>query len=170
MHDYDENWDEVGPSKSQLKREATALQVLGKRLVNLKSAQLDKISLPTDLHEAVIAAQGMNRHGARKRQLQYIGKLMRHIDAAPIQAALEAIDSGGIAAKRQHHHLENLCAALVAGDEASLTGLLERHPDADRQHLRQLMRNASREAERGKPPKSRRMLFRYLRTLEQESS
>jgi ribosome-associated protein len=170
MHDYDENWDDAGPSKSQLKREATALQALGKRLVDLESAQLEKIALPEDLHAAVIAARGMNRRGARKRQLQYIGKLMRHVDAAPIQAALKVIDAGGIAAKRQQHQLENLCAALVAGDEAGLAGLLERHPEANRQHLRQLICNAVREAERGKPPKSRRALFRYVRALEQDGS
>ena len=76
------------PSKSQRKREALALQELGETLVTLKPAQLDKIPLPEELREAVLAARQINQHGARKRQLQYIGRLMREIDPEPIRAAL----------------------------------------------------------------------------------
>ncbi len=77
------------PSKSQRKREATALQSMGETLVALKPVQLAKIPLPDELREAVLAARQMQQHGARKRQLQYIGKLMRQIDPEPIRAALE---------------------------------------------------------------------------------
>jgi len=76
------------PSKSQRKREALALQELGETLVTLKPAQLDKIPLPEELREAVLAARQINQHGARKRQLQYIGRLMREIDPEPIRTAL----------------------------------------------------------------------------------
>jgi ribosome-associated protein len=80
------------PSKSQRKREALALQDLGETLVTLKPAQLDKIPLPEELREAVLAARQMNQRGARKRQLQYIGRLMREIDPEPIRAALGFAD------------------------------------------------------------------------------
>lgn len=166
--DYSDYGDEgafSGPSKSQRKREATALQDLGGKLVNLTSVQLRKMPLPADLMEAIRAAQDMPQRGARKRQLQYIGKLMRRIDADPIRAALEALEASSTAAKRQHHQLETLCATLLEGNEASLTDFFNRHPSADRQQLRQLMRSAALELERGKPPKSRRALFRYLREI-----
>ena len=76
------------PSKSQRKRDALALQELGETLVTLKPTQLDKMPLPEELREAVLAARQMNQRGARKRQLQYIGRLMRQIDPEPIRAAL----------------------------------------------------------------------------------
>ena len=77
------------PSKTQRKREALALQELGEILVDLKPAQLDKMPLPEGLREAVLAARQMNQRSARKRQLQYIGRLMREIDPEPIRTALE---------------------------------------------------------------------------------
>lgn len=92
MHDDQEDIDTTDdferPSKSQRKREATALQRLGEQLVSLKPAQLDRIPLPEELREAIRAAQGMNQRGARRRQLQYIGKLMRRTEVEPIREAL----------------------------------------------------------------------------------
>lgn len=154
------------PSKSQRKREATALRDLGAKLVDLKPAQLEKLPLPVELREAILFAQSRNQRGARKRQMQYIGKLMRQIDPEPLRAALEILESRHSAAKRRLHHLEGLCEALVGGDEASLAEFLADHPEADRQHLHQLMRNAAREQAQNKPPRARRALFRYLRELE----
>ncbi|MFO1350822.1 MAG: ribosome biogenesis factor YjgA [Gammaproteobacteria bacterium] len=152
-----------GPSRSQLKREALALHDLGERLVGLTPAQLVRIPLPDDLAEAVRAAQAMSAHGARRRQLRYLGKLLRRIDAEPIQRALEEWETMGLAAKRQQQTLERLCAALLEGDETAFSGFVERYPHTDRAHARQLARNAIRERERGQPPKARRALFRYLR-------
>ncbi len=79
------------PSKSQRKREALALQALGETLVGLKPPQLGKLPLPDELREAVLAARQMPQRGARKRQLQYIGRLMREIDPEPIRAALGSV-------------------------------------------------------------------------------
>ena len=151
------------PSKSQRKREATALQLIGQKLVTLKPVQLAKIPLPNELLEAILSAQGIRQHGARQRQLQYIGKLMRQLDADPICTALQALESSSATAKRQQHYLENLCTALVAGEEQTLADFLSRCPSVDRQYLRRLVRNAARERELGKPPRHRRALFRYLR-------
>ncbi len=98
MHDDDfdpDSFEELeGPSKSQRKRDATALQDLGAQLVKLTSAQLNRIPLPDDLLAAVRAAQAMPQRGAHKRQLQYIGKLMRQInDPEPIRAALATVQN-----------------------------------------------------------------------------
>lgn len=160
---------ERGPSKSQLKREAHALQALGERLVRLKPRVLDGLPLPLELRAAVDAARAMSKREARRRQLQFIGKLMRRLDAEPIRQALDSLDAASLADKRRHHALEELVAALLAGDDARLEEFLDRHPGADRQHLRQLLRKARLEQREDKPPAARRALFRYLRELENGS-
>lgn len=170
MHDDDAvdddfEFEERGPSKSQRKREALALQDAGEKLVELTVTQLNKIPLPPELRKEIDAARAMTQRGARKRQLQYIGKVMRQVDAEPILTALADLEAGALVERRKHHDLEKLCAALVEGDEEALNGLVERHPAADRQRLRTLIRNAQREAAAEQAPKSRRELFRYLREL-----
>lgn len=154
------------PSKSQRKREATALQALGEKLVALKPAQLAKMPLPPELLEAVLAAQGMRQRGAHKRQLQYIGRLMRSLDPEPVRIALLALESTSAAARQQQQHLERLCTALAAGDETALATLIERHPALDRPYLDQLIHQAAQAAAHGQPAAGRRALWRYLRTLE----
>ncbi len=163
--DFDDE-PERGPSKSQLKREAHALQALGERLTRLKPGMLDGLPLPPELRAAVDAARAMSKREARRRQLQFIGKLMRRLDADPIRQALDSLDAASLADKRRHHALEDLVAALLAGDEARLGEFLDRHPATDRQHLRQLLRKAQREQQEDKPPAARRALFRYLRDVE----
>jgi ribosome-associated protein len=153
------------PSKSQRKREASALQNLGEKLVTLTPAQLHRMPLPEALRDAVLAAQNIIGRSAGRRQRQLIGKLMRQIDPDPIRAALDRLQAGHAEATRRHHYLERLCEGLLAGDESRLSELIERYPAVERQRVRQLARNASREAARGKPPASRRALFRYLREI-----
>ncbi len=154
------------PSKSQRKRKAAAVQALGEKLVDLKPAQLAKMSLPPELLAAALAAQGLRQRGARKRQLQYIGRLMRRLDPEPVRIALLALESSSAAAKQQQQYLEGLCAALMAGDETVLAALLERHPAIDRPYLDQLIRDAAQAGDSGEPAAGRRALWRYLRTLE----
>ncbi len=176
MHD---EFDEHGPeadwqdsqeqehliSKSQLKREAHALLELGKKLVQLDKASLEKIPLPDNLLDAINSAKKIRQHGALKRQLQFIGKLMRKTDAEPIQAAYEAATSHYRADTRQLHMLENWRDRLLAEGDNALGELLKQFPDADRQHLRQLMRSAKKERELNKPPRAARELFQYLKSL-----
>ncbi|MEZ5584752.1 MAG: ribosome biogenesis factor YjgA [Candidatus Competibacteraceae bacterium] len=100
---------------------------------------------------------------ARRRQLQYIGKLMRGLDVEPIQMALETLTTAK--EKIKHHQLEQLCEALLADEEVSLNEFLTDYPDTDRQHLRQLIRNAVRERTHQQPPRSKRALLRYLREV-----
>ena len=156
---------EETPSKSQRKREAAALQELGEKLVDLSAAQLATIPLPADLMVEIQSAQNTPQRGARRRQLQYIGKLMRAIDAEPIITALASLEGQNAADKRLQHDAEHLRSALLANDETVLTTFLDEHPAVDRQHLRQLVRNAIREQEQAKSPRFRRALFRYLRDV-----
>lgn len=159
--------DEV-KSKSQLKREMHALQALGEELVKLPKEQFEKISLPETLHDAVLQARHIQKHGALKRQLQYIGRLMREIDASPVQEQLDTIKGVSQQATQALHRLERWRDRLLSEGDAALEELIEQHPHADRQHLRQLIRSAHKEMLDNKPPKSARAMFRYLRDLEEE--
>jgi ribosome-associated protein len=154
-----------GPSKSQLKREMTALQDLGAELVALSKERLAKIDMPERLRDALLDAQRFTKHEARRRQMQYIGKIMRDTDAAPLRAAMDEIKGNSEAATIRQHRLERLRTRLM-DDEAVFSEVASDYPAADIQHLRQLRRNALREAQLGKPPRSYRELFRELRELE----
>lgn len=158
---------DLPPSKSQRKREAHALQALGERLIALKPGLLETMPLPADLLAAVQAAQAMTKHGALRRQRQYIGKLMRTIDVIPIQQALDALQASSLAAKRQQRDLERWVADLLDDErsKAALETFFDRYPQADRQRIRQLIRTAVAEQQQGKPPAARRMLFRTLREI-----
>jgi ribosome-associated protein len=157
------------PSKSQKKREMTALQALGAELVELGRDQLAKIELPEDLRDAVRDAQRFTQHEARRRQLQYIGRLMRDLDPAPISAALDEIKGVSAAATARLHALERMRTRLLE-DENALGEIARMYPGADLQHLRQLRRNALKEQEQAKPPRAYRELFRVLRELEEHSN
>jgi ribosome-associated protein len=161
--DNDEN-EYSGPSKSQLKREMTALQDLGAELVELSRERLAKIEMPERLRDALLDAQRFTKHEARRRQMQYIGKIMRDIDAAPLRAAMDEIKGVSEAANIRQHQLERLRTRLME-DEAVFSEVARDYPGADMQHLRQLRRNALKEAQQGKPPRAYRELFRELREL-----
>lgn len=152
------------PSKSANKRAMHALQALGARLVGLSAEQLDKIGLPETLRTAVADAQRFRQREAHRRQLQYIGRLMREVDPEPIQAALAALEGSSAVAQARQHALERLRARLLE-DERVLGEIAVAHPGADLQRLRQLRRNALKEQELGKPPRAFRELFRVLREL-----
>lgn len=148
-----------------MKRAMTDLQTLGAELVGLSVDQLKKIDLPDALRVAVRDAQRITQHGAHRRQLQYIGKLMRGIDATPIRAALDAINGLSAAANARMHALESLRARFLA-DETVIGEIAADHPGADLQQLRQLRRNALKERQLDKPPRAFRELYRMLRDLE----
>jgi len=158
--DPDDVYD--GPSKSQQKRDVEALQELGEALVELPDSQFKRIDLPEDLRTAVAACRKITQNGALRRQKQYIGKLMRHIDPAPIQAQLDVFNGVSAEANVKLHQAEKWRDKLIADNEA-LTLFLNNFPDTDATHLRQLIRNARDEAARNKPPKSFREIFRVIR-------
>jgi ribosome-associated protein len=162
-HDNEQdNDDDAGPSKSQKKRESTALQDLGVELVKLSKDRLSRMNLPERLYQELLEAQRLSAHGAIRRQMQFIGKLMRDVDVEPIVEQLSAIRGESSAAKAEFHLLERWRERLLE-DDAALTEWLASHPEADAQQMRQLIRNARKEATEGKPPKSSRQLFRLLR-------
>lgn len=155
------------PSKSSRKREMQALQDLGEQLVALSPERLKKVPLPESLYEAIRAAQGFKME-ARRRQLQYIGKLMRKIDTEPIQAQLDIFAGNSAVEVAKMHRLERLREQLLE-DEQVIGTIAETWPEADLQYLRTLRRNALKEREAARPPKSFREIFRVLRELQEAS-
>jgi ribosome-associated protein len=153
------------PSKSQRKREMHQLQALGERLVELNQEQIAGIPLGTELLQALEEMRRIKGREGRRRQLQYIGKLMRHEDGDAIAAALERLRAGGIEQTRRLHQLERWRDRLIEQGDGALGELIATHPGADRQQIRQLVRSARREQELNKPPAASRKLFRYLRSL-----
>ncbi len=156
-------------SKGQLKREAEGAQALGTELVELSAANfnafIDKLELPDDLTEALVTCRTIKAHGGRRRQLQYIGKLMRGIDCAPIEQKLAELKRGGQVATAQLHQIERWRDRLIAEGDEAVTELLNQHPQADTTQVRQLIANARKESALQKPPRAARKLFKYLRQL-----
>lgn len=156
--------DEEQPkSKSAVKREMTALQKLGEELVELAPAKLAKIPMPEQLEEAVMLARRLKNREGKRRQLQYIGKIMRVIDSDAIRQALESFHHDSLAFRQHFHRLEQWRDRLLAEGDKAMEELLEEKPDLDRQHLRQLIRQAQKEASQNKPPAAARKIFQYLR-------
>ena len=162
---YDDS-DEINlpPSKTKVKKQMLALQDLGEELVKLSKEHLAEIEIPDTLRLAVRDVKKMKSFGAINRQMQYIGKLMRDVDPEPIQAKLAEWNG----TSRQHiawlHQVERWRDRLIEQPD-SLTELLAAHPGADVQHLRALLRNALKEKELNKPPKSYREIFQVLRDI-----
>lgn len=161
----DEDQEEIiWVSKSEIKRDAEDLKQLGEKLVNLTKANLTKVPLDDSLKDAIELAQRLQKE-ARRRQLQYIGKLLRSIDAEPIREALEKIENKHNQQQAMLHKLEILRDELVAKGDAALTDLLNEYPSADRQQLRNLIRAAQKEKEQNKPSKAYREIYQILKTL-----
>ena len=155
------------PSKSQRKRDMHALQDMGAELVELSPERLARIDMPDALRGAIREAQRLTRHEARRRQLQYIGRLMRDADPAPIREALDAVKGVSAIENARQHRLEKLRERLLE-DEAVLTEIGAAHPGADITRLRQLRRNALKDRDEGRPPRAFRELFRLLRELDHD--
>jgi ribosome-associated protein len=150
------------PSKSQRKREMHALQALGARLLALNAAQLASVELPEPLREAIAAARRIRSREALRRQVQYIGRLMREIDPAPIRAWLEVWDGRSRAATAAHHRAERWRERLLE-DDAAFTEFAREHPRTDLQRLRACVREARKERLAGRDLRHFRDLFRLIR-------
>jgi len=156
----------AAPSKTQRKQQMEELQTLGEELVALSTDRIKKIDIPDGLRDAVREAQRMMRHDeAKRRQMQYIGKLMRNVEVEPIRAALALVrgESAGETAKL--HRLERLRSELLA-DEQVANEIAQLYPAVDLQHLRSLRRAALKEQLQNKPPRSYRAIFQLLKELE----
>jgi ribosome-associated protein len=161
--------EELPPSKTRVKKQMHDLQDLGEQLVALSKEHLAELDIPENLRDAIREVKRINKFGAIRRQMQYIGRLMRDIEPGPIQEKLAAWNG----TSRQHvawlHQVERWRDRLLEDPEA-LTELLATYPDADAQHLRTLVRNAIKEKELGKPPKNYREIFQVLRDMIPEES
>ncbi|MDH5479210.1 MAG: DUF615 domain-containing protein [Nitrosomonas sp.] len=160
-HSENDNEPEDRPSKTQRKKAMHALQNIGEQLVELDTKKLEELNLPEILMNAVLEAKQIKKHGGRRRQMQYIGKVMRNIDVLPIQEKLDAWQQTSIQQTGRLHQLERWRERLLT-DENALTEFAEKYPDADLQHLRALVRNALKEKQANKPPKNFRLLFQEL--------
>ena len=150
-------------SRTKKKLEVEELQRLGAALIALAPAQLDALVLPVQLLAAVREAQGITSHEARRRQVQFIGKVMRKLDPEPVRAAVAAIAGHSAAARARQRRLEQWRERLI-GNDAALTEFAREHPWADLQAMRALIRNARKEIAEAKPPRAQRELFRLIRT------
>ena len=159
--------EEEKPSKTQRKKEMLALQDLGAELLALSDHQLATVPLPENLRDAVLEARRITDFEGRRRQLQYVGKLMRSTDAAPIRERVNAFRSSSHEHTARLHEIERWRERLIE-DEGALAGLVDSYPHADTRQLRTLARNARREREENRPPRSFRALFKALRALFEE--
>ena len=171
MNEYsdesDKEFDEV--SKSQKKRDASALQALGERLLSLSHKQLLEIDIPDELREAVDLAKTIKAHGGLKRQLQYIGKIMRNINAEPVEEYFSRIDNKHHEANKAFHQLERWRDRILMEGNDALPELIDTFPDLDIQHMRQLMRNALNTKNEKLSLKAKREIFQYLKSLQPNS-
>ncbi len=158
----------LGPSRTRQREDALEIRSLAEQLVSLTPARLAKLPIPDDLLPHILETRRITSHIAHKRQLQYLAKQMRREDDETLEAIRDALDEGGEAAKREAatlHRTEHWRERLLAEGDAALGELLAEYPAADRQHLRQLIRNVGEERARNKPPHAFRELFRELREL-----
>lgn len=164
----DDSGEYLGPSRKQQRRDALDVLALVNQLGEHSASQLEKLPLPEHLLPHFADLRRITAHGARKRQVAFIAKRMRGEDDAVLAAIRDAMEAGGEAARQETallHRAETWRERLLADGDAALSALLDEHPGADRQQLRQLIRNALEERAKNKPPRAFRELFRELREL-----
>jgi ribosome-associated protein len=173
-YEYDENGEvvyyAVRPNKTQIKKEMAALFTLGEEISALSVTHINSLELPENIHKAVTEVAKMPHTGARKRSLKYIAAQLHKINVEPLLEKVARIKNTSAHAVREHHMAEHWRDKLIAEGNEALTEFLYEYDHADRQQLRQLMRNAQKEAELTKPPKSSRLLYQYLKSLLQAES
>ena len=164
--EFNDNLPEEPFSKTRRKKNMHALQDLGETLTTLPPALLDKCNLPAELLQAIAEYKRIpDRRGAKKRQLQFIGRVMRDIDAEPILQVLDEQGQQAELAKRRFQRLEEVREQLLAGDQGTLDELIRDYAGFDIQYARALIRQAQREQAENKPPAASRKLFAYLREI-----
>jgi len=155
-------------SRSQQRREALHILALAEKLVTLPSAQWARLPLPEELLAQLKACQRITAHGARKRQLAFIAKQMRRLEAEILNLIDQTLNNEAEIARQQTaalHHVEQWRQRLLDEGDKALTELLNAYPHANRQHLRNLVRKAQRETDKNQPPRAFRELFQVLRAL-----
>lgn len=164
---WEEEEEIIWVSKTEMKQDMEALQKLGEELVELKPSVLEKFPLEDEMREAIANAQRF-KNEAKRRQLQYIGKLMRQVDPEPIQAELDKVRNKHNQASAHLHKLEQQRDRIIEEVDTAINELIEEYPDLDRQRMRQLARQAKKEKDGNKAPKASREIFQILKSLGEE--
>ncbi|KAE8439129.1 ribosome biogenesis factor YjgA [Vreelandella piezotolerans] len=151
------------PSKSQLKREMHALQALGETLIAMNPTERSRFPLSDDMLRAIDETARIRSHEGRRRHMQYVGKLIRKEDLTAIQGVFDAIEQEKEQRDHAFHRLEKWRDRMIDEGDDAVDLFMVDYPNADRQALRQLVRNTRKEREQGKPPTSSRKLFKHLR-------
>lgn len=154
-------------SKTRRKKQMSDLQEVGARLVELSAEQLARLELPENLRDAIEAARGMTRHEARRRQIQYIGRIMRDVDAGPIAERLAALTAPSKRQTALFHVAERWRQEMLA-DPGTVARFVSEFPDADPQRIRELVEEARSEKREAKPPRQFRELFHVLTAIVQD--
>jgi ribosome-associated protein len=160
-----EHPDYDGPSKSQLKRNSHALQEMGKQLVEMPEGKLQKFDLPENLKDAIYEARRLKSREAKRRHLQYIGKLMRISNTDVIQETLDMMDQQSQTYRQHFKQLEDWRDRIIQEGNGGIEAFIDAYPEGDRQQLRNLQRQANREIELKKAPTASRKIFSYIRSL-----
>lgn len=169
--EYDENGElveyyAIRPNKTQIKKDIADIAALAEELTQLTETQLSDMQMPDKIEQAILSTKKMpSTKPARKRQLKFITGQLRDIELDNILEKINRLKTKSAHGVREHHQAEQWRDKLINNEGDVLTELLNQFPNADRQHLRQLQRNAQKEAKDEKPPKSSRLLFKYLKEL-----
>jgi ribosome-associated protein len=156
----------IRPNKTRIKQEIAGVHAMAEEITQLSASHIAEFELPESIEQALLEAAKMGRNSARKRLLKYITAQLRNIDLEPIQEKLARMKNQSAHAVREHHQIERWRDVLVADTGTQqLTKFISEFPGADSQHIRQLQRNAQKEAKEAKPPKSARLLYQYLKEL-----
>ncbi|MEE9355017.1 MAG: ribosome biogenesis factor YjgA [Methylococcaceae bacterium] len=166
----DEEAEDDFVSKSALKRQDRELQKLAAELAELPPGHLQDMKLPESLRLSVRQAASLPASGARKRQVKYIGGLLRDMDIAPIVEKIATLKNQNHLSSQHHHRIERWRDRLIEQGNTALTELLDKYPKTDRQQLRQLIRNVEKEQAQAKPPKHFRELYRYIKQILDDSA
>lgn len=156
----------IRPNKTLIKKQIAEILAMAEEICELSPGHIAEFKLPERIENALLDAGKMGKNAARKRLLKYITGQLRTLDTDAVQEKLARMKSKSAHAVREHHQAERWRDQLLADTgNQQLTLLKSEYPDADSQHIRQLQRNAQKEAKEDKPPKSSRLLYKYLKDL-----
>ncbi len=163
--------EDYGPSRTQQRREALAVLTLAGQLIELPPSRLAKLELPDDVRREIDITRRMSAHGAKKRQLAFLAKVMRRYDDENFAAVRAELGENRVKQRQETaamHRLESMRERLIGEDESALSELIAEYPQLDRQHLRSLVRQARVEKDTpNKPPRAYREIFQLLKELAQ---
>jgi ribosome-associated protein len=168
IEEYEYEDDEQLISRSEIKRQMHALQILAGRLAELKPAQWDQFNFSESMREALQETLRIKSHNALQRHTKRLAKLLSKEDTEQVELLFSRMDDRALQDTQRFHRIEQWRDRLLNGDDKTLADLLDICPKADRQHLRQLIRSGKKEREQEKAPSAQRKLFRYLRELDLE--